>query len=130
LKNLEKPKVGKLYSRARDLFKAGQFKVAAQAFAEITTLFPRHRLAGNAVYWQGVCRYELGDYPGAIEILQTLATNFPTSPKVADSILMIGQSYLAMGDKLSARVFFNQVVERYPQSEAARKATSLVASGR
>lgn len=119
--------VAERYEKARALYQAGNFDAAAAAFEEIASRYPAHDLADNAVFWKGACLQEAGRYERAIEQLQKVAVQYPRSDKVPDSLLRIGQSYRALGDQVSARVYLAQVVEQFASSEAARQARELLA---
>lgn len=115
-----------VYDAAQRFFREGRFEAALEIFAQIAARHPSHSLADNAVYWQGVCLYEMGHYAKAIDQLQKVAVLYPQSPKVPDALLKTGEAYRTMGDKVSARVYLSQVIEQYPRSEAAKKAANLL----
>jgi TolA-binding protein len=51
------PKADKLYTAALALFSNRDYQQAAVKFQEFVSLYPDHKLAGNAQYWIGECSY-------------------------------------------------------------------------
>lgn len=78
-------------------------------------------LADNCHYWIGECLYGMGKYTDAIQHFET-ALAFAQSEKKDDSTLMIANSYAAMGNKASAREWYNRLVTSYPASPYTSKA--------
>lgn len=65
-----------LYRVARDTFNRGDYRRAAQIFANITEKFPRSAYANDAVYFEAYSRYRLGsteDLKEAAKVLAPLA---------------------------------------------------------
>ena len=114
--------VKKMYTEARSYYTRGQFDKAAGLFQQIVQQHPKHDFADNSAYWQGMCAYEQGRYTEAIELLQKIAVKYPGSAKIPDAFFSIAQAYQALGDKVSARVFYLQLVQKYPQAEARGQA--------
>ena len=76
----------------------------------------------NAYYWQGEAKYVLRQFADAAALFQIVIDEYPTSSKVADALLKRGFSEQEMGDSQRAEATLNQVVEKYPNSSAARLA--------
>lgn len=115
------------YDQARALYVKGAYQAASKAFDGILADQPKHSLADNAAYWSGMCFYDEGRYTQAIERLQKVAVHYPKSAKVPDAFFAIGKAYQALGDKVSARVFFAQVVQQYPAAEVRPEAEKALA---
>jgi TolA-binding protein len=54
-------------------------------------------------------------------------TNWPSSRKVPDALLMLGSTQAKQNKTAAARTTLQQVIARYPDSDAARKATERLA---
>ena len=87
------------YDFAIDLMKRGQYDQARQAFQEFLQLHPKHELAGNSQYWLGETYYAQGDFKRAGDAFLTGYTTYASSNKAPDSLLKLGMSLVALGNK-------------------------------
>lgn len=80
-----------------------------------------HLLAAHEMY---VARFYLdGDHPlAAIGRLRTLITTYPTSGFEPEALLLLGETYLDLRDSDQAKRAFQEVSQRYPNSEYAKPA--------
>jgi len=62
------------------------------------------------------------DYRAAIATQRQLIATYPDSQKVPDALLNIASSYSEMRDNSGARRALEEVVAKYPGTEAAGKA--------
>ncbi|HYK12584.1 MAG TPA: tetratricopeptide repeat protein, partial [Burkholderiales bacterium] len=87
----------------------------------------------RAQYWIGDSYFNLRDFKLAIGSQQTLLKAYPDSPTVPDAMLNIASSQIEMGESAVGRKTLEELVAKYPVSEAAEKAkrriTGLNASG-
>lgn len=124
--------VNEEYRQAQQLFKREAFGEARSRFEQILARHPKHELADNALYWSGVCDLERGEAPRAIATMQHLPVRFPGSPKIPDALYKIGEAYLLLGDSISARTYWNQILEQHPKSEVfleAKKKLEMLGQG-
>ncbi|MBN2102552.1 tetratricopeptide repeat protein [bacterium] len=82
---------------------------------------PNHKLASNCQYWIGECYNALGDYSKAIQAFNTVM-EYRSSYKFDDALIMTGLCSMKIGDSENARKKFQELVNRYPDSEYAPKA--------
>ncbi len=116
-----------LYAWGQARFKEGRTTEAVAAFEDVSTRFPGHDLADNALYWIGRCHQQKGDHRLAIDAWQKLPARFPRSPKVPDGLFGMAQSHEALGEPAVAEALYDEVVSSYPKAEKlkdARKALS------
>lgn len=66
-------------------------------------------------------------YPATVGRLRLLLTSFEGSGVEAEAMLLLGQTYLRMGDRRLARQTFQELVRRYSESEEAEPAQSHLA---
>ena len=78
-------------------------------------------MVGHCHYWIGESYYGLRKYKDAINSFEMVFDSKPTHKK-ADAQLMIGNSYLALGDKKAARDAFEKMISNYPASPNLKKA--------
>lgn len=110
------------YGRAFDALKAGDYAAAIAGMRDFIARHPEHPLADNAYYWLGQTHYLNRDYVQAIEAFASVGSKSPDSAKAPDALLKRGLSELELKRVEAARRSFNDVIARYPASEAARLA--------
>jgi len=104
------------YNAALDLFQNHQYPQAIESFYQLLLQDSRHPLADNCQYWIGECRYAQGKYYQAIaEFNKVFAYDEPD--KQDDAQLMLGLTYLKLGEMGSARIEFDWLVSCYASSE-------------
>jgi tol-pal system protein YbgF len=74
------------------------------------------------MYWAGNAQYAQREFRAAIATQRQLVATYPDSQKVPDALLNIASSQVELGDAPGARRTFQEVVAKYPTSEAATKA--------
>lgn len=107
------------YDFAIDLMKRGQYDQARQAFQEFLQLHPKHELAGNSQYWLGETYYAQGDFKRAGDAFLTGYTTYASSNKAPDSLLKLGMSLVALGNKDAACTVWGELGSRFPQATPA-----------
>jgi tol-pal system protein YbgF len=115
------------YESALDQFKAGNYGSAIVGFQTFLKAYPRSALAASAQYWVGNAYYAQRNFKEAIASQRTLVNNYPESQKVPDALLNIASSQLELGDAGGARKTLDNLIAKYPQSEAADKARNRLA---
>lgn len=108
-----------LYRRALEALRGGRHVEAMAGFREFLKQSPNHDNADNAQYWLGECYYDQKDYPMALREFRRVVEKYAQGNKVADALLKVGFSHLALGSAEVGRQTLEQVVRSYPQSEAA-----------
>lgn len=108
-----------MYQRAFALFQAKNWNDATLAFEDFVRANPTHEYADNAYYWMGECYYGQTEYALAIGEFQKVPELYPGGNKVPDALLKIGLSFVNMNNPKSAERTFRQLMDAYPQSEAA-----------
>lgn len=110
------------YDQGLELFRGGRFAEAIAAFQTFNRNFPRSTLVPSAQYWIGNSLYATRDYRGAIAAQRQLITQYPDSAKASDALLNIATAQSDLGELQAARATLQEVVTRYPASEAGIKA--------
>jgi tol-pal system protein YbgF len=118
----------KSYEAAMTLFKAGDYKVAANALTDFVRRHPASNYASNAQYWLGNAYYAQRDYKNAIAAQEIVATTYKDSAKAPDAMLNIASSYTELKDKKNAKKALQQLVAKYPDSSAASAAKDRLAA--
>ncbi len=112
-----------LYNRAFDHLKSGDYTGAIAAFKSLTAAYPQGQLADNTQYWLGEAYYVTRDYGNATAAFERVLSGFPNSRKAPDALLKLGYTQIEQKRADVGRTTLQQVVTRYPGTDAARLAT-------
>lgn len=115
-----------LYAAALANFRAHQQGQAVLEFTDFIARFPQHPLVANAQFWIGQAYYEQRDYAQALKEYQKVLDLNSQGGKASDALFQIGLCFRALNDPTRAREAWRQLVEAYPDTEAARQARSLI----
>jgi TolA-binding protein len=91
------------YSRAASLFQSALDTGVPETYQD------------NCHYWMGECAYGERKFSKAIELFQQVF-GFKISDKKDDAQLMVGNCYIAMGNKEKAKEAFDQFIKKFPAS--------------
>jgi tol-pal system protein YbgF len=116
------------YDRALDQFNAGQYAEALQSLTAFVESGPAPDYMDNALFWMGECYYGLGRYNDALGYFQRVVSEYPDGNKVPDSLLKVALSYERLDNVASAREVLSVVVDTYPATDAARRASERLQS--
>jgi tol-pal system protein YbgF len=114
------PPPRELYSQAYADFARGNYDLAVQAFQEYLKNYPSTDFSDNAQYWIGECHYGKQRYQEAIEAWNALLRDFPSSDKLPDARVKKGMALERLGRRSQALLEYRYVVERFPNTQAAR----------
>lgn len=109
------------YEEALRSYYSRSFDVAINIFQQLKDNYPNHRLASNAQYWIGESQFGMGNYSAAAQAFQAVF-NYPESFKKDDATIMLGRCYYQMKDMETARTYFQELINNYPDSEYVPKA--------
>ena len=118
----------KKYDLASNLFRRNDFAAAIEAFRGFLKDYPQSQLASNAQYWIGISYANLKDYRNALAAQEQVVVKHPQSPKAPDALLAIAAIQAEQGDTGSARNTLEDIIARFPSSEAAGKARTRLAT--
>ena len=114
------PAPRELYSQAYADYARGNYDLAIQAFTEYIRAYPGTDFTDNAQYWIGECLYGKQKYAEAIEAWTALFRDYPSSDKLPDARVKKGMALERLGRRSQALVEYRFVVDRFPNSPAAR----------
>ncbi len=115
------------YEQAMQYFYAREFDAAINLFNSLLQTYPTHKLASNCQYWIGECFFGKKDYQSAIEAFKKVLA-YERTHKKDDALLMLGRSYLKIGDRQLAAQMFDELMNQYPDSEYFEKAQKYAQS--
>ena len=114
------------YSPAYALFKSGQYAKALIAFSTFADKYPASSLTDNAIYWMGECYLQQKEYALAIEEYSKVLKKFPKESKAPYAMYKISLCYKILGEKKDSDIYFQELLSRYPNSEAVQEAKNNV----
>ncbi len=114
------PAPRELYSQAYADYARGNYDLAIQGFSEYIRNYPGTDFTDNAQYWIGECLYGKKLFAEAIEAWNVLFRDYPSSDKLPDARVKKGMALERLGRRSQALVEYRYVVDRFPNSQAAR----------
>ncbi|HUP25969.1 MAG TPA: tol-pal system protein YbgF [Thermoanaerobaculia bacterium] len=108
-----------LYQAAYNDYLRGNYDPAIVAFRQFIASFPASQLADNAQYWIGECYFHQQKFREAVAEFSRVESSYPTSERLASSLLRKGYALIELGDSASARRALLTVVQRFPRSDDA-----------
>ncbi|MBC7961721.1 MAG: tol-pal system protein YbgF [Steroidobacteraceae bacterium] len=115
-----------LYLNGLELFKSGNMPAAREQFAKFLEQNPQHDLAANAHFWIGETHFSEKNYEPAILSYQEVIKNYPGKEKVTAAMLKQGMAFSAIKDAKSAKYVLKKLIEKFPKSEEAKRAKSML----
>lgn len=117
-----------LYEKAFNYMSSTQYAKSEAWFEAFIERFPEHKLADNAYYWLGEVRLVQGDAKGAVLAFSKGLKSFPNGVKASANLLKIGVAFKQMDNSKHAKSSWNKLINDYPNSPEASKASKLLES--
>jgi tol-pal system protein YbgF len=110
------PNLRPQYDAAMNLLAKAQYDEASAAFRTFADQNPKDPLASSAVYWIGRIDYVQKDYAGAARSFAEVIKKYPDSANAPESLLKLGQSLLAAGQKKEGCTALVALKRKYPHA--------------
>jgi tol-pal system protein YbgF len=110
------------YEAALAGLKASKFKEAGAAFVAFTKAYPNSSLIASAHYWGAYAHGQAKDHAAAADLFGKFAAGWPNDDRAPAALESRVASLEAAKDWKGARATLEQLAERYPNSEAGKKA--------
>jgi tol-pal system protein YbgF len=108
------------FDSAMTLLSRAQYDDASQAFRKFAEENPTDERASAALYWTGDIAYSAKkDYAGAARDFAELLKRYPTAARAPDSMLKLGLSLFALGQKNEGCAALAALPAKYPQASPA-----------
>jgi tol-pal system protein YbgF len=107
------------FSNAMNLLAKARYDEASAAFRNFADTYPKDDLASQAVYWVGDIAYVQKDYANAARSFAEVIKKYPTSLRAPDSMLKLGQSLIAAGQKKEGCTALAALPDKYPKAAKA-----------
>jgi len=107
------------FSTAMNLLAKARYDEASAAFRSYADNHPKDELAPQAVYWVADIAYVQKDFATAARGFAEVIKKYPTSARAPDSMLKLGQSLIAAGQKKEGCTALAALPAKYPHASAA-----------
>lgn len=97
------------------------YALAEKAFSDFIKRNPGDALVPEANYWLGESYFQRQKYQDAADAYLVVVRNYEKSDKAPDSMLRLGQSLVAIGQKEMACASLSEVNRKYPRASASVK---------
>jgi len=109
-----------LYARAlKEIREDQKFDSGRKLMETFLNRYPQDALAVNAAYWVGESYYAEKNYEKAILEFEDIIQKYDDHPKVASAMLKQALAFEGTGDKATARLLLQRVIEEFPLSGEA-----------
>jgi len=115
------------FNKAYTLLVKQNYMEATTAFTDFLNKYPKSSLASDAHYWLGDLYLAQGQPDNASQQYRAVV-NVKDADKRPDAMAKLGTILLAYGDSAHAKQLFQQVVQEYPNSSAAKQAQTRLKS--
>ncbi|ODR96734.1 hypothetical protein AUC69_14180 [Methyloceanibacter superfactus] len=103
-----------LYEQAYGDLLQRDYPAAETGFAKVVKTYPKDPLAGSAQYWVGETYYVRKQYKKAADSFLAAYRKYSSSDKAPDSLLKLGMSLAALGQKDAACSTFAELNDKFP----------------
>lgn len=110
------------YANGMKRFKAKEYSSAITLFTRYVQNFPSGRSTKNARFYLADSYYQKQDYQNAILKFEEFKEKHSKDTKIAEALYKQGLSFVSLGKKSDAQLFFNEIVSKYAESSYANKA--------
>jgi tol-pal system protein YbgF len=110
------------YEAALAGLKASKFKEAGASFVAFIKAYPSSSLIASAHYWGAYAHAQARDHAAAAELFGKFAAGWPNDDRAPAALESRVASLEAIKDWKGAKATLEQLAERYPNSEAGKKA--------
>ncbi len=105
-----------LYEQAYGDYLQRDYPAAETGFAKVVKDYPKDPLAGSAQYWVGETYYVRKQYKKAADSFLAAYRKYTSSDKAPDSLLKLGMSLAALGQKDAACSTFAELDDKFPDA--------------
>jgi len=114
------------FEAAMAIFRKGEFAPVQLAFVEFLNRYPKTGYRQSALFWLGNAQYATRDYKDAIASFRALVALAGDHMRLPEALLAIANCQLEMKDSKAARKTLDDLIARYPGTEAAQAAKDRV----
>ncbi|NCC24606.1 MAG: tetratricopeptide repeat protein [Deltaproteobacteria bacterium] len=117
-----------LYKKALESFYEKNYDAALSMWTEFVRAFPDNALVSNAIFWQGECHYQKGDFANSVLSYQKVIEEHAESNKYRPALLKQGMAFFKMGKDKAGTLVLQDLIKKFPDSVEARRAKGFLKS--
>lgn len=110
------------YEAALAGLKESKFREAAASFLTFLKTYPNSSLIASAHYWGAYAHAQAKDHAGAAELFGKFVAGWPNDERAPGALESRLASLEAMRDVKAVRAALEQLADKYPNSEAGKRA--------
>jgi tol-pal system protein YbgF len=115
------------FESALAVFRKGDFPAAQVSFVDFLNRYGTSGYRPSALFWLGNAQYATKDYKEAQANFRSLVQLAPDHMRVPEALLAIANCQLEIKDPKAARKTLEELVAKYPATEAAAAAKERLA---
>lgn len=119
--------VGSSYDSATRQLSSGDYDDAIQGFRNYLHENSASPYADDAQFWIGESYFRKGQYHRAIIEFNQVSINYGSGDRAPAALLRQAEAFRIVGDKVDARLSLQKIVNRYPGTAEAAKASRMLA---
>lgn len=104
------------FALAQGYVQRKEYAQAEEGFRDFIKKHPNDRLIADANFWLGETFYQRQRYRDAAEAFLNVSTKHESSGKAPDSLMRLGQSLAALGEKEAACATFGELGRKFPNA--------------
>ena len=121
------PAEKKDYELALATFRKGEFAGAIQAFSSFLRKYPDSGFRQSGLFWLASAKYVKQDYLDAANQLKAFAAMNEGHAKFPEALLTLGNAQIELKLPMDAKKTLNDLVDQYPNTDAAAAAKARLA---
>lgn len=118
--------VGSTYDSAMRQLAGGDHDEAIQSFRNFLHENGSSPYADDAQFWIGEAYFRKGQYHRAIIEFNQVSINYGSGDKAPSALLRQAEAFRIVGDRVDARLSLQKVINRYPGTGEAAKASKML----
>jgi len=107
------------FEAAVAVFRKGEFAAAQTSLVDFIRRYPQSGYLPLSFFWLGNAQYATRDYKEAIANFKSMLTQAPKHLRAPEALLSIANCQIEMKDTKTARKTLEELVNTFPNSEAA-----------
>ena len=115
------------FEAALNHFRNNNYAAAQTALRGYLQQYPNGNRRTSALYWLGNSDYAMRNYRAALSNFRAVATQSPEHERAPEALLSIAACHSELHETAAARTALEQLIAKYPRSEAALAAKDRLA---
>ena len=115
-----------VFEEGKQQLKSGRLPEAVVSFSHYIKANPKGKTAAEAHFLRGETYYRLGKFSDAILDYTRIESHHRKSKYMAGALYKMGLSYESLGEKSVAQGYYEELVNKFPKTNMAKKARTKI----